>query len=138
MIEGLTPSGALKRPLAPTSGNSGSGGPSARVKIRSKLAGRVQGLAGQDGQVLRDAVPEGGAEDADVVAAAVPHAHDGLLVELVGDAQAGRDVDLVLDVAVEADAADAGHLHLAGVDVEEAGVAGLVDGLGLMSSSRMP
>ena len=64
-------------------------------------------------------------EDADVVASAVAGAQDGLLVELVGRAEARRPVERVLDVAVQPDVADAGDVDLAGREIEEPAVARL-------------
>src|SRR5206468_3589952 len=77
-------------------------------------------------QVLRHRVAEQRAEDADVVAAPVAGADHQLLIELISDAEARREVQAVFDAAIERDAADACYLDLACVDVEEAAVAGLI------------
>ena len=68
-------------------------------------------------------------EHADVVAAAVAGTQHRLFVDLVGRADARRPVQAVLDVTVQADAADPDHPDLARVEIEEPGVARLVDGL---------
>ena len=89
---------------------------------------RIQRLVGEHRQVLRDVVAEGDAEHADVVGAAVAGADDGLRVQLVGDADARREVgQRGLDVAVHADAVLAGDHDFAGGEVLEAAVVLAVD-----------
>ena len=88
-------------------GKTGAGGPWARLNTLSKLFGGFSSWNDEHGQVLGHGVAEGGAEHADVVAAAVARAEHRLGVDLVGGAQARRPVDLVLDVAGEVDVADA-------------------------------
>ena len=84
---------------------------------------RVQRLVGEHRQVLRHVVTEGDAENADVVGAAVARADHGLRIQLVGDADARREVgQRGLDVAVHADAVLAGDHHFARGEVLEAAV----------------
>ena len=107
----------------------GAGGPCARLNTASKLLGAFRLLDGEHRQVLGHRVAEDRAEHAGVVAAAVAGANHRLLVDLVGGAEPGRPVDLVLDVAGQVDVAHAAHPDLAGVDVQPAAVARLVDRL---------
>ena len=126
----MTPSGALKRPVGVGLREGGRRRALGQGEDALEVGGRVQCLARQHRQVLRHAVAEGRAEDADVVAAAVAHPDDGLLVDLVGDAEAGRELILFLMSPFSADAADCRPPSSRPcLEVEEAGVAGLVDRL---------
>ena len=79
----VRPFGCLLRMVAGSSARR----PLRQVEDRVEVARRLQRLNAQHRQVLRHVVTEDGSEDADVVAAAVAHAHHGLVGDAVGDAQ---------------------------------------------------
>jgi len=83
-------------------------------------------------------VAEDGAEDAGVVTPAVAGADHGLFVDLIGDPEPGRPVDLVLHVAPKADVAHAPHPDLTCVDVEPAPVPRFVDRLRVVDVRPQP
>src|SRR5262245_21101390 len=68
-------------------------------------------------------------EDPNVVAAAIARANHHLVGGLVREAQSRGEIDAVLHVAAETGTAEADSAYLARIEVQETGVAGLVDRL---------
>ena len=86
-----------------------------------EIIGRLVRLNTQHRKVLRYVVAKDRTEDAQVITAAVAGADDGLLIELVSNAQPGSEVgERRSDVQVKPDAVLAGHHDLTRGGVQEA------------------
>src|SRR5262249_34333174 len=79
-------------------------------KYAVEIARRVETLRREHRQVLRHRMAENRAEDSDVVAPPIAHTDDGLVLPLVGDAQARREMLIIhLIVAAEINRSDAAY-----------------------------
>ena len=78
-------------------------------------------LVRQNRKVLRDGVTEDRTEDADVKAASIARANDGLVSKLIGqsDARSEHLLFLIVPAHVSRDSADACHVQVAVIQIQE-------------------
>ena len=96
-----------------------------QIEDTLEIVGRRQLLNSEHRKILSDAVAEDGAECSDIESSAVADADDRLVIHLISDSRARREVPkLFFTKPFQRRAIDTGDHHLAGIDVDPASLAG--------------